>query len=300
MGCFNETCMLSNLPILAGDEIVTLLLMETEEGRGSCNPGVFFHPVPFMIYGKYNDYGGVENPTSPVSSYILNELKFSSLEKMLDFDTAIILPTKKNFVSALKDGTKTRPDVHPTYILKSVLDSFLEKFAWKDFRYEKPVTYQSLLDMIPPYIEMVKEYTKMEGVGHFWEPLPRLNSRDQNILGKIVREHGNNFTYKCFSQSFVDLVIELSDAEYKKELTKLLTEFSKFIMLDIFMMYGRRVYFPNRGYSQDTETTHQRMMSNIIIEEAEKIDRRWEDDDFPDDAWDPVRELFMEQESFDF
>ena len=64
MGCWNETCFISNLPIRHGDEVYLFVLAPisavNQEGP-LCNPDDRYIPVGFPIAGEYDDYGGIKN-----------------------------------------------------------------------------------------------------------------------------------------------------------------------------------------------------------------------------------------------
>lgn len=53
MGCWNETCMLSGLAIRHGDPVVMFPTLAIEEGRTT--------GTLFPIFGRYDDYGGIED-----------------------------------------------------------------------------------------------------------------------------------------------------------------------------------------------------------------------------------------------
>jgi len=70
MGCWNATCGLSQLPIHHGDHVVGFLL----EGRGNsgrneghlgaggyCYSTDLFAPLFIPVFGKYDDYGSIED-----------------------------------------------------------------------------------------------------------------------------------------------------------------------------------------------------------------------------------------------
>ena len=59
MGCFNETCMGSNLPILAGEECVLVMMVENPYVPTGVYATTGYAPM-LAIYGTYNDYGGLE------------------------------------------------------------------------------------------------------------------------------------------------------------------------------------------------------------------------------------------------
>jgi len=74
MGSWHETCALSSLPILPGDEVVWLLLTKNpyDECRGVYfNDHYYARSVP--IYGTYADYGEVE--PAPDEEFFLELVK---------------------------------------------------------------------------------------------------------------------------------------------------------------------------------------------------------------------------------
>jgi hypothetical protein len=64
MGCWNGTCAISNLHITAGQDVMVLLLLKNdkESGDGFCYSNALYDVCPVPFYGKYDDYGGVEDP----------------------------------------------------------------------------------------------------------------------------------------------------------------------------------------------------------------------------------------------
>lgn len=64
MGCWNETCGISNLPILAGEKIRVFLLArgraDSWKHGGTHYIDDLWMPLSMGIRAKYNDYGGVE------------------------------------------------------------------------------------------------------------------------------------------------------------------------------------------------------------------------------------------------
>lgn len=83
MGCWNETCMISNLPILAGEECAIAILMD----RGIPNEGVYptDQYMPFaIIHGEYDEYGRLENANEEEVAALLSALPALSLKGMED------------------------------------------------------------------------------------------------------------------------------------------------------------------------------------------------------------------------
>ena len=66
MGCWNGTCGISQLPIMAGMKVKAFLMLQSEfvsevGGAGVCYPTAYFRPWFFPVTAEYNDYGSVEN-----------------------------------------------------------------------------------------------------------------------------------------------------------------------------------------------------------------------------------------------
>ena len=79
MGCWNETCMVTHLPIFAGDRVVSMIVARTQEEYGMmCYSDSLFQPVGLPFAGEYDDYGSVENIECPefVRNYILSRTYF--------------------------------------------------------------------------------------------------------------------------------------------------------------------------------------------------------------------------------
>lgn len=89
MGCWNGTCAISNLPILAGEKTKVVLLHAPYASKkenpllgisGFCYPHGIMAPAFYALEGEYDDYGGVENLVEDwnykiVEAYIQNKWK---------------------------------------------------------------------------------------------------------------------------------------------------------------------------------------------------------------------------------
>ena len=66
MGCWNGTCLISNLPIYAGDEVVFFALkrrrdVSTVEGGDHYYSDDIYQPLLYPVVGEYDNYGCIEN-----------------------------------------------------------------------------------------------------------------------------------------------------------------------------------------------------------------------------------------------
>ncbi len=63
MGCWNETCGFTSLPIYDNDPVRVMIIKRAKRpGNGGCytiGPFDLYVPASFLVTGKYNDYGGV-------------------------------------------------------------------------------------------------------------------------------------------------------------------------------------------------------------------------------------------------
>ena len=63
MGCFNTRGFLSHTTIMRGDEIVAFVCKfdNKKSGRYFYYPFDAFTPIMLPVYGRYNDYGNIDN-----------------------------------------------------------------------------------------------------------------------------------------------------------------------------------------------------------------------------------------------
>ncbi|KKL64329.1 hypothetical protein LCGC14_2166140 [marine sediment metagenome] len=90
MGCWNGTCLISNLPIMAGEPVVGYTLeyfsyKDEKDYSGSCYPNAKANPFGLPIYGTYDDYGGIESvdDNSLAVKYLLHLFGETDSEELL-------------------------------------------------------------------------------------------------------------------------------------------------------------------------------------------------------------------------
>jgi hypothetical protein len=114
MGSFNGTCVVSGMPLQAGDKVRILLLTENpydrHEAHRACHMHGWWVPRTFPIKGEYNDYGTVENVEPGVGQDLwLDTFKLDGIPQgtgdntvhdvAVDFDTDF-----EGFLEALWEG----------------------------------------------------------------------------------------------------------------------------------------------------------------------------------------------------
>lgn len=80
MGCWNGTCMISQLPIHEGQRVKLIPIKKQEHmtlpDAYVCYSDELYKPLPIILEGEYNDYGIIENVTG-------NKRQFMSLVTMM-------------------------------------------------------------------------------------------------------------------------------------------------------------------------------------------------------------------------
>jgi hypothetical protein len=81
MGYWNGTCAISNLHITAGEPVVVFMLAKNNHEKSFCHNNALYELCPVPFYGKYNDYGAVED----CHGFGLNIVVESIREKLYKF-----------------------------------------------------------------------------------------------------------------------------------------------------------------------------------------------------------------------
>lgn len=332
MGCWNHTCFLSNLSIGCGEEMALMTLIRTSLEMGAYAAVEHYYPAPVMIYGKYDDYGGMENCHGSEINYLLSEFVDNhTLEDTVDIEEftrlgdqgSLYFSDINTFHDKLKGNKNAGIPVQHVVIKLRVLERFLEQYYFTDYHILKdpeqeinkdnyvPINYEYLCNSIPAYIEKLKTYyaensrlavnTKKVGqsVSLFsnliFNPVPEINRDNPNIMGQWLHFFAKDVGVDFFKKSYTDRIQALAEANKDEELTSCLQEFCKYIMIYSYMNFSRRVYIRPQCSSQETDPIAHKLMAEITLAEIEQQRIDWEKEDFPNDAWDPKREVYMEQ-----
>ena len=106
MGCWNQTCAISNLPITNGEKVVLIPLIATSNAGFQCGTTYYttdcYVPLSMPIYGEYNEYGSITN----IETLKINE------EYLLQLDTYV----------ESKDSSLSEEDAIKAYAMAYVKD----------------------------------------------------------------------------------------------------------------------------------------------------------------------------------
>jgi len=187
MGCWNGTCGLTNLPIIAGDKMYVFPIAENYSDS-FCYSTAFYRPSVVPFVADYNDYGAGENCTGPALDLLIEGIKGSLVEmevgenkyhdieiKREDFDVDKFFEAchegRLEYLNPMR-GWKGQPQTKKMYftmIRKDVVDRLWSEWKfdmWKgsdcdyvpegfetDQYYIKNVTYERLAELLPEYME---------------------------------------------------------------------------------------------------------------------------------------------------
>jgi hypothetical protein len=98
MGCWNGTCLASNLHVCANKDVAVFMLLENQEKGSFCYSNALYDVCPVPFYGQYDDYGAVEK----CHGFGLNLVVEAIREKLYEFGEGPnschdIIVNKKNF-----------------------------------------------------------------------------------------------------------------------------------------------------------------------------------------------------------
>lgn len=194
MGCFNRSGFFSHLPLECGDEMVAFVCFGSRNKHNcldNCPIGVnsSLTPICLPIFGKYNDYGGIEDVVDD-SNYMFFQDKLQiSIEWLIDFlhDKGTLtfneveyfeemkkknelelqtvceadnIDAKKSDWEIEEEKKNTKHMVKYRNILKTLFGNYHGYYDWKDYyiavTFEKKEIYDAIVDASKKYGNLSK------------------------------------------------------------------------------------------------------------------------------------------------
>lgn len=143
MGSWNETCMLTNLPISHGEPVYAIFLAESSLRNHGVYPTDQYLPFA-MVEGVYDDYGGLENPDSKQEQMILKAIaevrtkdetfldgkRFENINDLIYQLRDVILPENINYRMEYKPIVF----LYTVFVKKPILDEMFKGLTVTDYR----------------------------------------------------------------------------------------------------------------------------------------------------------------------
>jgi hypothetical protein len=280
MGCWNKTCMVSNLHITAGQEVVVFLLKEENRNNNYdyCYINSYFVPCLLPFYGKYNDYGSVENCHGEGLNLLIEKVRENLVELEQGENEYHDIPAKKETfdIDQLFEldheqrlFVSDKYDKHGKYMLthvqihKDIFDYIIENFKFKD--YKSNHSFDDVIKFLPDYISGVQEQIKLhEPIGpySFREEILSLNYNQNNLVAKYIYSFiRDNQTFG----SFKVLTIDMFEKMETDKLQLLLTDILKGVWINLFLHETRKPWIKTIGEgSQSCSHNGYRVLNKAI------------------------------------
>lgn len=188
MGCWNQTCGLTQLHIRAGQKVMVVPL--TKAHRDSlCYTTPFYSPFPVPFYAEYDDYGAGENESGIGLRFAMDHIRDQLEEMELGENQYHDIAVKKDefdkelFWQACHENRlrvksafmrdKTPQEVGFTMIHMGVFDYLAENYVFSDYDYSRETgrskyykyKLQDVLAGVPEFVDVImKPDEKMDKI----------------------------------------------------------------------------------------------------------------------------------------
>lgn len=324
MGCWNNTCGLTNLPIIAGEAVYVFPIKEKDlsKYRSHYYSTALYQPVLVPFVAEYNDYGAGEKCTGTALDLIIEEIRRELIELEVGENQYHDIAVKRDefdvdkFFEAVHEdrlfvkgwGTTDRP-VYFTMVRKDVADRMWNEWTydlWKgskgvvpagfdsDEHYIKNVTYAKIATLVPKYLselsEKIKELNKDEML------VDRYIHRSLLMRDDLAKNYLLEGIFRTFENyEFWDLlnakecVIKYIEAGQLDKAEEFIRTLMVGCMINSMMESTRRIWTPvmHMG-SQSEEYSEYRLMNKLSNDVMDARESEYEDDDAEDDLFSNV------------
>lgn len=306
MGCWNQTCGLSQLHITAGQDVMVFALVKNNKYDSLCYTTPFWAPVMMPFYAKYNDYGGGEECSGIGLNLVMEAIKENLIEIPQGENEFHDIPVKKEnfndelFFEAVHEGRlfvtgyRPRQREHVGFVMLhlDVVNYILENrkieryvgtnfgtTGWDNAYVE--YSFKDVLADLPACVEFLSNrYSDQSNPLRLYEPLNSLRLLEDRKVGKI--NHAATFLatqdYR-FSHlvQVSNLVLEYLESNNKVGLIELLTEHLKAQWIDTFMLSTRKFWSPQAGAgSQEQDPAGYLLLNDavnkVLVAEKQQYD----------------------------
>ena len=299
MGCWNQACYVSKLPISWGEDIVAIMIKPNKFSEGhlcDCYATDNYIPFGYPIYGKYNDYGSIEEITNLED--VLEYFKTVELFTSDCGDSLRVEATKENIGDIIEDAFCGNLYVkEPSYKCEVFGES-------EPKRIEVLTVKRDLYDMLLNEVGNRTDYTKIKNVDVYKTKVEKAIKEMQHQIAyeKEVSEKDKHLallehqmTLSQFTSSYPCIIYWRSDNEcirtfIFKKLVDSFDEKQYNYLRDInffctVLMMLRMGFFSLSGMgSQSREMLIHKKVAEYIIKTTEKVVKDYYNDDSDKDV----------------
>ncbi len=323
MGCWNNTCGLTNLPIHAGEAVYVFPIKEKDlsKYRSHCYSTALYQPMIIPFTSKYNDYGAGEESGGPAFELFMEEIRRELVELEVGENQYHDIAVKREgfgeeeFFNAVHEnllfvrgfGTTDRP-VFFTMVRKDVVDRMWDEWTFDMYKgkdtevppgfetdkyYVKNVTYAKLASLLPEFIaNLAKKFAIMEKSDKLVQRYIRRTLFEYDDGNRSLLES----TFRVFENfEFWDLIngrecifnfIEAGELDKAEEFAR---NFMVGVMVNSMMESTRRIWTPVMHLgSQSEEHAEYRLLhklANDVLDARDAEMDAYNDDDAEDDLF---------------
>jgi hypothetical protein len=273
MGCWCETCGVTQLPINHGDEVRLFVLVANGNYRmlsgGGCGGGVCYSsdlwsPLGPAIHGYYDDYGGIEDfdenqetacltedirdgwmpfEAKEYESRELTDISKMGLAEMLHWierDRAKFRPHHKEITRHLGQ-MMVHESVYQTMVKHDFIDAFHSESGFRYMPYSQALRNE-LRSWYDCALAMYKESAKGDAVSQLMTEL-RINMSDSRFFRFSERGDGGTKSFRERLQMQAKSLIPFEDVRVQKICTPLL----ELVRFNRAMTDARKLWIPQSG-----------------------------------------------------
>lgn len=289
MGCWHETCMITNAPILYEDKVISLFLIDKgPKLSNGCYGYAYWSPLPYIVYGKYNDYGSIE-PNSHDNHDRLVDLinvhwrdknnnvlvnNFKSVKELFKSQTDLTVNTYGAY--------NTLRNVRPVMISEVAFETILKEHKFTDYVKgedgeweDKEFSFGDVIAVLPEFVSLALALSETEDwyiecenfYLNFVEKCPAFSAMPLRVMG-------TNYDSQI---SMGNLLRQISNI--KIGLLEYFTELAKFGWLCRYIEDARITWHPmGHSGSQDYSLSSLALRSKMISEAHDRVKSKWDED----------------------
>lgn len=316
MGCWNQTCGLTQIHILAGEKVMVFPLVKSE-ADSLCYSTPFWTPFPVPFSSEYDDYGAGENSTGLGLDMVIEFLRGKLVELEVGKNKFHDIAVKRDcfdeqlFWNAIHEqrlaintynGDK---EVRMVMIKQSIIDYLIEHnefslYEGYDANGSKYTKYKfadivasldGLLDEL-----FVKETNLPDGISEelrakferlmSYKMLEQaaeaaVNKDEHNWAGRWLQFSGSHLSYGSFSSHLIESrLTELVEANDREGARELLIQHLVMRFVDSFIMSVRKFWSPQAGAgSQNASQDGYRLLAKAMTHVLDEEKARWDAED---------------------
>lgn len=316
MGSWNGTCMISNLPIISGEE-VKLVLIHAPYGKEEikkssyCYPNGIFHPGTFALNGKYNDYGGVEDIEQDLNFDLIEGYFKSKYKKIKVEEKELEEFTLYDILEGIERGSLevlTEGDVETKKMAEGAIKAY-SKSGFGSDRIKKEWEELANMDVSEKWRKSGLNFVMIrkdvwdgiisEHKTEFWNDEPKNDNDYYQTAQEWVRKRFDKYKKSdglfkkyenpmsmsgyaggniMFMQSFYFSALEKSNDEEVEYFKNLMTEL---VIIDSFLGATRKGWMPVSGAGSQSDEWKSYLLLNKIVDSIcnEKIKEYEEDEE---------------------